>query len=142
MKADSEGIHAMTAPVTRPGLVTLVAALTVIAGIVAIIAGVIAMVAEGTFLGAGLVSVVIGLIYLAVAKGLADGNSVSRAIVAIVSVLQIAWVVYRMIAVDSQFGVKGAGIGSAVVSLAGSASYAGLSQSRWLPGLIDDNNRP
>ena len=51
------------------------------------------------------------------AKGLADGNSVSRAIVAIVSVLQIAWVVYRMIAVDSQFGVKGAGIGSAVVSL-------------------------
>ena len=64
-----------------------------------------------------MVSVVIGLIYLAVAKGLADGNSVSRAIVAIVSVLQIAWVVYRMIAVDSQFGVKGAGIGSVVVSL-------------------------
>ena len=83
----------MTAPVTRPGLVTLVAALTVIAGIVAIIAGVIAMIAEGTFLGAGLVSVVIGLIYLAVAKGLADGNSVSRAIVSIVSVHHNAWLV-------------------------------------------------
>ena len=95
--------------------VTLVAALTVIAGIVAIIAGVIAMIAEGTFLGAGLVSVVIGLIYLAVAKGLADGDGLYPAIVAIVSVLQIAWVVYRMIAVAGWSQEDG--IGSAVVSL-------------------------
>ena len=43
----------------------------------------------GIGLWGGIFAIVIGLIYLAVAKGLADGNNGSRLIVAIVSIISI-----------------------------------------------------
>lgn len=107
----------MTTPtVRRPGLVTLLVALTVIGGIVAIVAGIVAMITTGSFLSAGIIFVVLGLIYLAVAKGLADGNSVSRAIVAVVSVLQIAYAIITIVTTDNN-GNRNSAIGSAVVGL-------------------------
>jgi heme/copper-type cytochrome/quinol oxidase subunit 4 len=107
----------MTAPtVRRPGLVTLLVVLTVIGGIVSIVGGIIAMVAFGGFQVAGVILVVLGLIYLAVAKGLADGNSLSRAIVAIVSVIQIAFAIYQFVASDDN-NTRNSALGSAIVGL-------------------------
>jgi hypothetical protein len=107
----------MTAPtVRRPGLVTLVVVLTVIGGIVSIGVGIIAMVIFGSFFSPGLIPIVLGLIYLAVAKGLADGNDLSRIVVAIVSGLQIVFAIINLFTVDDN-GARNSPIGSAVVSL-------------------------
>jgi heme/copper-type cytochrome/quinol oxidase subunit 4 len=107
----------MTAPTARrPGLVTVLVVLTVIGGIVSIIGGIIAMIAFGGFLIAGVFLIVLGLIYLAVAKGLADGNSLSRMIVAIVSVIQIAFAIYAFVASNDN-GTRNSALGSAIVGL-------------------------
>ena len=107
----------MTAPATRrPGLVTVVVVLTVIGGIAAIAVGIIAMVAFGNFFNHGLVPIVLGLIYLAVAKGLANGNSLSRTLVAIVSVLQIVYAIFALFSATDN-GTGNSPIGSGIVSL-------------------------
>ena len=80
----------MTAPtVRRPGLVTLVVVLTVIGGIGSILTGIVALMVAGIPAWAGAWFILVGLAYLAVGKGLADGNNVSRLIVAVVSVSPI-----------------------------------------------------
>lgn len=96
-----KALTTMTAPTTRrPGLVTLLVVLTVISGIVSIVAGIIALTASGGFLWAGIVIIVLGLIYLAVAKGLADGNPLSRMIVAVVSVVQVVFALLSIFATN------------------------------------------
>ena len=89
------------APARRPGLVTLLVVLVVIGGILSVIGG-IALIflkdnpdvvvetgSSGVGLWAGIGTIIVGLIYLAVAKGLSNGNGFSRLIVAIVSLLSI-----------------------------------------------------
>lgn len=89
------------APARRPGLVTLLIVLVVIGGILSVIGG-IALIflkdnpdvvvetgSSGVGLWAGIGTIIVGLIYLAVAKGLSNGNGLSRLIIAVVSVLSI-----------------------------------------------------
>lgn len=107
----------MTAPtVRRPGLVTLVVVLTVIGGIASIIVGITAMMIVGGFFSPGLIPIVLGLIYLAVAKGLSDGNNLSRTLVAIVSVLQIVFAIFAVFTADNA-GSRNSPIGSALFAL-------------------------
>ena len=90
-----------TAPARRPGLVTLLIVLVVIGGVLSVIGG-IALIflkdnpdvvaktgSSNVGIWAGVGSIIIGLIYLAVAKGLSNGNGLSRLIVAIVSILSV-----------------------------------------------------
>ncbi len=79
----------MTTSVRRPALITVLAVLVVIGGVIAIITGIVAFSAVGTFTWAGVIPIVLGLVYLAVAKGLLDGNPAARIVVAVVTVLQL-----------------------------------------------------
>lgn len=89
----------MTAPaVRRPGLVTLLVVLIVIGGIVAVLAGIMAVIATGVI--GGIIFIVVGLIYFAVAKGLSDGNGLSRIIVAVVSAVQLVLAIFTIISTD------------------------------------------
>jgi hypothetical protein len=77
----------------RPFGVTLVGIILIIDGILALIAAVVALLGIGdgftSAIAAAIVAGVIGLIYLAVAKGIFDGNNGSRLIVAIVTIINI-----------------------------------------------------
>ncbi len=89
------------APARRPGLVTLLIVLVVIGGVLSVIGGialiflkdnpdvVVTTGSSGVGLWAGIGTIIVGLIYLAVAKGLSNGNGFSRLIVAIVSLVSI-----------------------------------------------------
>ena len=92
----------MTSPtVHRPGLVTLLVVLVVISGILSVIGGVLLLIvgigtgidvdgmSGGVIIALAIVAILFGVIYLAVAKGLSNGNPVSRTIVAIVTVLHL-----------------------------------------------------
>lgn len=76
----------------RPFGVTLVGILIVIGGIGAILSGLLGLF-NGDSLGLGLVALVVlfvvGLIYLAVAKGIFNGSGGARMIVGIVTVISI-----------------------------------------------------
>ncbi|MET0865804.1 MAG: hypothetical protein ABWZ98_15850 [Nakamurella sp.] len=107
----------MTTPaVRRPALVTLVVVLTVIGGIGSIISGIIALTVAGGLAWAGVILIGLGAIYLAVAKGLADGNPLSRLIVAVVALLQVVVAVFTMIGTDSS-QIRNSAIGSAIVGV-------------------------
>jgi hypothetical protein len=103
-----------SASVSRPVLITVLVVLVVLGGIASVIAGVIALVASG-FLPAGLILIVVGLAYLAVARGLASGNNVARAVVAVVSALQVVFAVVALFQSDGD--ARGSSIGSGVVGL-------------------------
>ena len=93
----------MTAPVRRPVLVTVLLVLVVISGVLSILGGIVIVLARNNAevvaatdgsstvgLWLGILAIVVGLLYLAVAKGLASGNNGSRVVVAVVSVINIA----------------------------------------------------
>jgi hypothetical protein len=87
----------MNAPtVRRPGLITLLVVLTIIGGIISIVTGILTMVVLSGISWIGIVFIALGLIYLAVAKGLADGNPVSRMIVAVVAVVQLVFGIFTI----------------------------------------------
>lgn len=92
---------------SRPVGVTVVGILIVIAGILGIVVGVLGFIG-GETLGWGVlilaVSIVIGIIYLLVAKGIFNGNPVSRLIVAIVTVIGLISGIFAL------FGNFGSGI--------------------------------
>lgn len=77
---------------SRPVGVTVVGILIVIAGILGIVVGILGFL-SGETAGWGIAvliaSLVIGVIYLLVAKGIFNGNSVSRLIVGIFTVISI-----------------------------------------------------
>ncbi|MDQ6895379.1 MAG: hypothetical protein M3171_02035 [Actinomycetota bacterium] len=77
----------MATTTRRPGLVTLLVVLVVLQGIGSIIAGIIAISASG--MAAGAVLIVVGLIYLAVAKGLLDGRNWARLTAAVVAAVNL-----------------------------------------------------
>lgn len=123
----------MTAPAARrPGLVTLLVVLVVIAGVLSVLAAIVLIVAwntpaaenavvvvdgevEGTtgVLAVGIAAGVIGLIYLLVARGLANGSGTARAIVTIVTVFNIATAIY--IAINQTGNPRSSAIGSIVI---------------------------
>jgi uncharacterized membrane protein len=85
----------------RPGSVTFVAVLTYINGILNIVGGVILLFTRESAPGAetagglagvttsAIVSIVLGIVILIVARGLLDGSRVSRALVSLVMVLNL-----------------------------------------------------
>jgi hypothetical protein len=77
----------------RPGGVTLVGVLIVIAGILGLLGGLLGLFNAEARAGLGILSliiaVVVSVIYLAVAKGIFDGNNFSRLLVGIVTVINL-----------------------------------------------------
>lgn len=97
----------MTLPTNRrPGLVTFLVVLVVILGVLSLIGGLLLLIvgigtgvdvdgmAGGVVIALAIIAIVIGLIYLGVAKGLLNGNPVSRIIVTIVTVLNLIGNIY------------------------------------------------
>ena len=101
----------MTLPTRRPGLVTLLLILVVIEGLFSIFVGLVLVFTRDSVtvtgdvqassssvaLWLGILLVVIGVVYLLVARGLANGNNFSRLLVAAVTVVSIAgsvWVLF------------------------------------------------
>lgn len=83
----------MAMGVARPAGVTLVGVIIVLNALLLVLLGVLGIFNLNDAIGVGLwgiiVSVVIGVIYLLVAKGIFDGNRVSRLIVAILTVVNL-----------------------------------------------------
>jgi hypothetical protein len=79
--------------IARPMGVTLVGVIIVISGLLGVLLGVLGLFNLNDAVGAGiwgvLVSMVIGIVYLLVAKGIFDGNRISRLIVAILTVINL-----------------------------------------------------
>ena len=101
----------MTLPTRRPGLVTLLLILVVIEGLFSIFVGLVLVFTRDSVtvtgdvqassssvaLWLGILLVVIGVVYLLVARGLANGNNFSRLLVAAVTIVSIAgsvWVLF------------------------------------------------
>lgn len=104
----------------RPIGVTLIITLTVISGLLGLAAG--ALIAalhknddlirrteesSGTLLTIGVVSAVIGLIYLLVARGLSRGSGFARFLVALVSVLNLVGGAYLLVAREEDVRLHG-----------------------------------
>lgn len=104
----------MAATTRRPGLVTLIVVLVVLQGIGSIIAGIIAISASG--MAAGAVLIVVGLIYLAVAKGLLDGRSWARLTAAVVAAVNLLLGVLAIINSGGSSN-QGSTIGTGVLGL-------------------------
>jgi hypothetical protein len=94
----------MTLPTRRPGLVTLLLILVVIEGLFSIFVGLVLVFTRDSVtvtgdvqtssssvaLWLGILLIVIGVVYLLIARGLATGNNFSRLLVAVVTVVNIA----------------------------------------------------
>ena len=87
---------------SRPFGVTLVFLVILLSGLVAIVAGIVRLFTRGdadnnVTLVAALVTILIGLIYLMVAKGIASGSRGARFVVAIVTIVTIGMAVWMLI---------------------------------------------
>lgn len=109
----------MTALVrTRPALVTVLVVLVVLAALGWIADGIVVLGTYGGFQIAGVICMLLGLVYLAVAKGLLDGNPLSRSVVAVVAVLQIVWAVVSWLVTDHEYqNSRSSATGSAVLAI-------------------------
>ena len=87
--------------VPRPFGVTLVGILILIMGVVSVFAAILGLFNADMRVGATLVTLilllVLGLIYLAVAKGIFDGNPFSRLVVALISVIGLCVGLFHLI---------------------------------------------
>lgn len=102
----------MTLPTRRPGLVTLLLILVVIEGLFSIFVGLVLVFtrdsntvtgdvqasSSSVALWLGILLIVIGVVYLLVARGLANGNNFSRLLVAAVTLVNIAGSVWVLVA--------------------------------------------
>ncbi len=105
----------MTLPTRRPGLVTLLLILVVIEGLFSIFIGLLFvlardsatvngdLVADGATgssvaLWLGILLIVIGVVYLLIARGLANGNGFARLLVAAVTVVNIVGGLWLLVA--------------------------------------------
>jgi len=102
----------------RPFGVTLVGILVIIAGIGYVFTGIVSIFNADLRASIGLLSIIVilvlGLIYLAVAKGLFDGNNFSRLLVGIVTVVGLLFGIFQLIFVS---GARWNGLVSAILSL-------------------------
>lgn len=109
-----------TAPVARPGSVTVVVVLTWISAVLQIVVGVLLLVvaatigtaeinvARGAIVAIGIFTLVIGLLTAAVASRLGRGGNGARIIVTVLEVLQILGAITTL----SVYGSSGAGSGA------------------------------
>ncbi len=115
----------MTAsPVKRPGGVTFLGVLVVISGILYVISGLLAILASSSseltsnqktaLLVIGIVITLLGLIELAVARGLFRGNNGARLIVAVLNIVTIVVGVFALFQSGNQRGVS---IGQVIIAL-------------------------
>lgn len=105
----------MTLPTRRPGLVTLLLILVVIEGLVSIFVGLLFVLARDSAtvngdlaaagasgsavaLWVGILLIVIGVVYLLVARGMANGNGFSRFVVAAVTLVNIIGGIWLLVA--------------------------------------------
>lgn len=122
----------MTLPTRRPALVTLLLILVVIEGLFSIFVGLVLVFtrdsinvtgdappsgvsASSLALWLGILLTVIGLVYLLVARGLANGNNFARLVVAVVTVLSIASSVWLLFAHPG--GARWSTVGSIVLGV-------------------------
>lgn len=102
----------------RPVGVTLVGILIVISGIFIVLGGIAGLFNSEARLGVGLVTlslmIVIGLIYLAVAKGIFSGNNFSRLLVGLLSVISLVIGVIHLIFVS---GLRWSGLVQTIFAL-------------------------
>lgn len=137
-------VPSYTPNVRRPGLITLLMVLVIISGVLSIIGGILFILmrnngqvandlaADGVapstgataLLWVGIGSIVVGLIYLLVAKGLGDGNKFSRFIVAFFTVLSVIGGIFTL------FGQTGSTRWSGVVSVLIGLAVLGILYSR------------
>ena len=103
----------MTLPTKRPGLVTLLLILVVIEGLFSIFVGLVLVFTRDSVtvtgetqstssssvaLWLGILLIVIGVVYLLVARGLANGNGFSRLVVAAVTLVNIVGGIWLLVA--------------------------------------------
>ena len=107
--------------VKRPGGVTFVGILIVIAGIGGVINGITRLFSQdrnnALVLIAVIATLVIGIIYLLVAKGIFDGNRFSRFLVTIISVINLV--------------IGGFGVIASIITFNGVALLISLIQALW-----------
>ena len=101
---------------SRPFGVSLLTVIIVISGVLGIIGGIVALLDFGDSVGlvSALVLLLVGLIYLLVAKGLWNGSSGARLVVAIVTVLSLLNGIWMLVAVAGQ---RWSGLFSIIVAL-------------------------
>ncbi len=85
----------MATTARRPGLVTVLVVLVVLQGIGSIVSGIIAISASGT--GAGIIPIIVGLVYLAVAKGLLDGRNWARIVTAVAAAVNVLFAILAIV---------------------------------------------
>lgn len=121
----------------RPGLITLLMVLVIISGVFSLIGGITLVLlrnnaqvanqvtaqdglsgstASTVALWAGIAAIVIGVIYLLVAKGLGNGNSFARGVVAFFTVLSILGGFFTMFGVAH--GTRWSGLVSVLIGVA------------------------
>jgi len=95
----------MADTVKRPMGVTLVFVVILVLGLLTLVAGIARLFNRGDNATVGLwtaiITIVIGVLYLLVARGIASGSSFARFIVALLTVLMIAASVWTLIAAPS-----------------------------------------
>lgn len=89
---------------SRPIGVTLVFIIILIEGVFALIGGIVGLFAKDMNLPliSALILVLVGIVYLAVAKGLANGNSFSRLLVGIVTVIAFIGGIWTLLTASGQ----------------------------------------
>ncbi|MCS5716973.1 hypothetical protein N1027_02380 [Herbiconiux sp. CPCC 205763] len=92
----------------RPGGVTLVAVIVWIQGLLTLIGGIIALIGAfapgavgGAFLAVAIISIIIGIITIAVGFGLLRGSSGARILTTIVLLISLATAIFSMFATNS-----------------------------------------
>ena len=103
----------------RPFGVTLVGAIIVIWGVLSLAGGVLALFNLGVdneLLATAIVLIIVGLVYLGVARGLFHGSRFSRLLVAIVTVISLAGGIWTLVTVD---GHRLTGVVQALVAIVG-----------------------
>jgi hypothetical protein len=95
----------MADTINRPIGVTMVFIVILISGVFQVLAGVARLFNRGdnatVGLWAALITIVIGVVYLLVAKGIANGSRMARFIVALITVLSIASAIWIMFTAPS-----------------------------------------
>ena len=100
----------------RPFGVSLITVIIVISGVLGVIAGVLALLdfKDNVGLISGLIVLVVGLIYLLVARGLWNGSGGARLVVAIVTVISLINGIWMLFTAGGQ---RWSGLFSAIVAL-------------------------
>ena len=102
----------------RPITITLVGVVILIWGALSLVFGVLALFGRdnggSAVLGTSIIMIVVGVVYLAVAKGLFNGNSMSRLLVAVMTVISLIGGVWAFLTLSGQ---RVTGIVQAIVAL-------------------------